>query len=470
MSIDSEGQQARELPPMYGDEPKENWLAPDRPQPEQQPPAGQRADFEASIRSRHPGVLLTPHPDLPHRYALGWLDECWDSWQAADFRRPQTSASQTPLRPQELQAILESYFGASVKDRDSALAHPGRRRSFQPSRGAAGNPLPEISGPSPEPGGDKQPESGAAYRWPLAAGRECLQDVISHAGDFAEAIKLRRRVAEEEDKAIGTEVQLPAAYADPNASYWDHQMRVLRRMVERATFALGRAAVANSDRGGTQDAAILAVAKDMETAAAQDDQQVKRNSLVNCAKRLKALAGNDAVMVPAPSARLPDAHWLQSKNVRVNYPDVADGASVVENGSGVSGTAVRESADSHAAALPRSENPDRGEDDFCARPAPRLTDAEADVLAERRRQVDLEGFAAAGDDAYSQNELARAAAVYACPALAALDGLALWPWSQAWLKLGDPRRNLVKAGALILADIERIDRAAGGVPSTANRP
>ncbi|MNY70647.1 hypothetical protein D3C86_2088230 [compost metagenome] len=36
-----------------------------------------------------------------------------------------------------------------------------------------------------------------------------------------------------------------------------------------------------------------------------------------------------------------------------------------------------------------------------------------------------------------------------------------WPWSEDWWKPSpEPRRNLVKAGALILADIERLDRAA----------
>lgn len=35
------------------------------------------------------------------------------------------------------------------------------------------------------------------------------------------------------------------------------------------------------------------------------------------------------------------------------------------------------------------------------------------------------------------------------------------PWDPAWWKPLEPRCDLVKAGALILAEIERIDRAAG---------
>lgn len=35
-----------------------------------------------------------------------------------------------------------------------------------------------------------------------------------------------------------------------------------------------------------------------------------------------------------------------------------------------------------------------------------------------------------------------------------------WPWGSSWWKPKDPRRDLVRAGALILAEIERIDRAS----------
>lgn len=35
-----------------------------------------------------------------------------------------------------------------------------------------------------------------------------------------------------------------------------------------------------------------------------------------------------------------------------------------------------------------------------------------------------------------------------------------WPWSFDWWKPTTPRRDLVKAAALLLAEIERLDRAA----------
>lgn len=91
-----------------------------------------------------------------------------------------------------------------------------------------------------------------------------------------------------------------------------------------------------------------------------------------------------------------------------------------------------------------------------------VTAAAADVLAERQRQVAAEGWTAERDDSYQNSELADAAACYAIHAHnQGFSTPAHWPWSTTWWKQTNPRRDLVKAGALILAEIERIDRAAG---------
>ncbi|HHG8626211.1 TPA: hypothetical protein ACPYUI_002798 [Raoultella ornithinolytica] len=91
-----------------------------------------------------------------------------------------------------------------------------------------------------------------------------------------------------------------------------------------------------------------------------------------------------------------------------------------------------------------------------------VTAATADVLAERQRQVTAEGWTAERDDGYQNSELADAAACYAIHAHnQGFSTPAHWPWSQDWWKQTSPRRDLVKAGALILAEIERLDRAAG---------
>ncbi|MCH4563380.1 hypothetical protein MKP05_09585 [Halomonas sp. EGI 63088] len=84
------------------------------------------------------------------------------------------------------------------------------------------------------------------------------------------------------------------------------------------------------------------------------------------------------------------------------------------------------------------------------------------VYRERMRQLSTEGFSRERDDEYQHGELAYAAASYAHHAASRVvdNAPAIWPWDKKWWKPTDPRRDLVKAGALILAEIERLDRAA----------
>ena len=97
-----------------------------------------------------------------------------------------------------------------------------------------------------------------------------------------------------------------------------------------------------------------------------------------------------------------------------------------------------------------------------------LTDAAHDVLAERQRQIAAEGWTPEHDDGHANDELSLAAACYALHGVGPYTGLGIdvkrtWPltgWDWSWWKPKDRRRNLVKAGALILAEIERIDRKA----------
>ena len=85
-----------------------------------------------------------------------------------------------------------------------------------------------------------------------------------------------------------------------------------------------------------------------------------------------------------------------------------------------------------------------------------------DVAAERQRQQSVEGWTPEHDNAYQNSELADAAACYAIHAHnQGFSTPAHWPWSPDWWKQSGARCDLVKAGALILAEIERIDRAAG---------
>jgi len=87
--------------------------------------------------------------------------------------------------------------------------------------------------------------------------------------------------------------------------------------------------------------------------------------------------------------------------------------------------------------------------------------AAKDVLVERQRQVDVEGWTADHDDTHASGELATAAACYALASYGHPRRVeAFWPFEQDWFRPSSRRRNLVKAAALILAEIERLDRAA----------
>lgn len=95
------------------------------------------------------------------------------------------------------------------------------------------------------------------------------------------------------------------------------------------------------------------------------------------------------------------------------------------------------------------------------------------IWLERERQEDAEGWTPAHDDQHKAGELAGAAACYAMQTLN-ISGTDLrsrvmttirdlWPWAGVWWKPTDRRRNLVKAGALIAAEIDRLDRATAAI-------
>jgi hypothetical protein len=92
--------------------------------------------------------------------------------------------------------------------------------------------------------------------------------------------------------------------------------------------------------------------------------------------------------------------------------------------------------------------------------APDDTAALADIRRERTRQIEELKRLPEDDDQYTDGQMADAAAAYA---LVRTSGLAfagdVWPWGAGDFKDSGERRNLVKAGALIVAEVERLDRA-----------
>lgn len=101
-----------------------------------------------------------------------------------------------------------------------------------------------------------------------------------------------------------------------------------------------------------------------------------------------------------------------------------------------------------------------------------MTGAEL-IAAERERQVTEEKWTPEHDDKHRHGELAEAASCYSDLAAYQASGIAAnrtnmerpmgWPWESSWWKPSrDNKRNLIKAGALIAAEIDRLQRMEDG--------
>jgi hypothetical protein len=86
------------------------------------------------------------------------------------------------------------------------------------------------------------------------------------------------------------------------------------------------------------------------------------------------------------------------------------------------------------------------------------------IAQERERQVNVEGWTPEHDAEHTDGVLVDAARAYALavltPGYDRGNPPVGWPWDEGWWKPSDdPVRNLVKAGALIAAEIDRRRRA-----------
>ncbi len=99
----------------------------------------------------------------------------------------------------------------------------------------------------------------------------------------------------------------------------------------------------------------------------------------------------------------------------------------------------------------------------------KLSTAACDVLSERLRQEEVEGYTSERDNQYTLGQLADAASTYAfwartwsLPHAECTHAPTMWPWAPETWKPQSQRQMLIKAGALILAEIERLDRQQAG--------
>jgi hypothetical protein len=96
------------------------------------------------------------------------------------------------------------------------------------------------------------------------------------------------------------------------------------------------------------------------------------------------------------------------------------------------------------------------------------------IAHERKRQIAKEGWTVEHDDEHQSRELARAAQSYVghyiarhwteSEAYQTENPPEEWPWEDEWWKPQSPVRDLVKAGALIAAEIDRLQRKANPKP------
>lgn len=84
-----------------------------------------------------------------------------------------------------------------------------------------------------------------------------------------------------------------------------------------------------------------------------------------------------------------------------------------------------------------------------------------EIAAERKRQIEDEGWTPNHDDEHNGGELALAGACYALGSTGVRRAPEHWPFDPNWWKPQSRRRDLVRAAALIVAEIERLDRVEG---------
>ena len=173
-----------------------------------------------------------------------------------------------------------------------------------------------------------------------------------------------------------------------------------------------------------------------------------------CYRDIMSRAGDPAVLAALPEvqALIAAAYEVAARNLRAYCVSQVFKETLTEQLCSAIGTPADATARVLSAIQP---DPEAHQAD--------LSTAARDVLAERARQISAEGWTPEHDDQHVDGEMAQASGCYALNAAGwkteALRGC--WPikWMAAWFKPTTPRRDLVKAGALIIAEIERQDRA-----------
>ena len=88
-------------------------------------------------------------------------------------------------------------------------------------------------------------------------------------------------------------------------------------------------------------------------------------------------------------------------------------------------------------------------------------DGAARIMAERDAHLTREGYTVEHDDGHTHGELAKAADAYLIHNVLPRVARVVWPWGPETFKAKDRVRDLVRAGALIAAEVDRLLRKDG---------
>lgn len=98
--------------------------------------------------------------------------------------------------------------------------------------------VPLLSRPVEDVPHKDEPPSGYVVGFLSQFARECLLDVVSHAGDFRDALRARLEEAKQADLNDAHIDAAPVDVGDANRSYWIKQQNVFERIVNMAINAL----------------------------------------------------------------------------------------------------------------------------------------------------------------------------------------------------------------------------------------
>ncbi len=373
----------------------------DAPASVEQVGGDERAAFELFVRK---------HCGMPAHIAVNWdakfTNDAWAGWQArAALAQP---SDEVVVTKNESGAIV------SVTRQDKEGRVLSVIAESQPSPAQAEAERPEVVARVVHSNPVVLGQCG-----PLNANDE-LMTVAQHAASVARWAEMFNRVEQERDAALAEVERLRESKGDPSGSF----DRCMKMMYER------------DENAKRLDAALARVAELEKGTVYVEARQCDECQHVGINDSADGLAACH------------DCDWTGPEPDEDKCPDCQ-----------------RENC--MAAACPECG----GRYDLVAEanitaPAGQVPQAWLDVQAERRRQITAEGWTPEHDDEHDNGEMARAAACYALAGSSAPnDGTAAllvslaWPWDEQWWKPTTTRRDLVKACALGLAEIERLDRA-----------